>query len=581
MATFHLGISMAGTVSAGTYTAGSLIEINRWLEKWRGAVKSGQPVKLRARIKAGAFNPGDEVTLTPGEIPKHEVKIKSLSGASGGGVTGALYLIGLSTGRVEEFLKETWLGFNIEKMTDLADLQNEDAPIYALLGSLPIEEVIDKIKATRFGVRNPLPDIDYIEDVVELYQTLSSFEEIPYQLVSFHNQQNMGMFKNHFDYIRFGLKKHPGVPAPDSASPFRYDLEFAPNQTLRESNSWSKLIEATPATGAFPIGFQPRSVRRFRKEYDAKLFYLKYSIEGTKVNYDKVLPHWEEAGASPDDIIDMEYFDGGAFNREPHDLARASLLRFLQKDHLPNTGKDVSASVILIDPFAVNAQRTNPGTKIKELPELLKQPPLLLGALMGQGRFHTDWVEKANDEEYYSRFLVSPKRTPMGTGKETVMLAGEPLEAFCGFFDESFRLHDYKLGHYNTHKFLMDSFCVPTNNVVVDYAKGGTNAETMTKYRALGWVFNDNAGTEFCQIIPRFEEANEINSREPEWPKIDQARWTDVHNMMLRRTKQIFLNALEKNKLVENVAWNIGLKKRVSRALDGLAEKLKEVKLMK
>ena len=88
MGTFYLGLSMAGTVSAGTFTGGTLLELNSWLSSWQQAKKNG--LTLKASVKTANYNIGDTISFTKDEVPQHSVKIKSMSGASGGGVSATL-----------------------------------------------------------------------------------------------------------------------------------------------------------------------------------------------------------------------------------------------------------------------------------------------------------------------------------------------------------------------------------------------------------------------------------------------------------------------------------------------------------
>src|SRR5215469_1534325 len=64
---FHLGINMAGAVSAGAYTAGVLDFLMEALEEWYAAKASG-----------GAA------------VPRHDISLDVFSGASAGGMCAAI-----------------------------------------------------------------------------------------------------------------------------------------------------------------------------------------------------------------------------------------------------------------------------------------------------------------------------------------------------------------------------------------------------------------------------------------------------------------------------------------------------------
>src|SRR5262245_41967533 len=70
--TLHLAITMAGAVSAGAYTAGVMDYLLEVLDKWAELKEKGDP-----------------------RVPRHDVKIEVLSGASAGGMTTAITSIAL------------------------------------------------------------------------------------------------------------------------------------------------------------------------------------------------------------------------------------------------------------------------------------------------------------------------------------------------------------------------------------------------------------------------------------------------------------------------------------------------------
>ena len=541
MATFTLGLSMAGTVSVGSYTAGSLTEIHSWLDKFYAKRNSGTQVKLVATGNAGPYKIGDVVVLEPSEIPTHDVQIASLTGASGGGINAALLLVGLALNEVESILRDTWLNVDVREMLDVSDITNK-RDLYALLNVKPIDAMVEVLKNKVFGDQNFTTDKGFLADVVELYQTLSSYEGIPFNLspsIGTGPKLQYGTYFTHMDYTRFGFApKASGLDQQGfDEKPFRLGLNWQKGMRLSQDPNWLKLLQASPATAAFPVGFQPRSLKRYRKEYDGKLFYLDYNNRqagSATWNYKDISPSWN--AGNPDDSFDMEYFDGGAFNTDTHDLARASLLRKLQLNSLPRTGKEVKAAVILIDPFPNEPLDYNPGEKVKGLPDLLNQIPLLLGSLMNQGRFRADWIEKITDEEYYSRYLISAVRKNPDGNLAKFPLAGASLGAFGGFLDRSFREHDYQLGNYNTYQFLAEHLLVPIDNKTVTYCQTSDQA-LLDKYEALGWYKPNDSRGRHCQIIPRFVFQGLLNSKQPEWPTMARSDWSQIVGLAENRGK--------------------------------------------
>ena len=574
---------MSGTVSAGAYTAGVLIELNRWLSSFQG--KAGQGITLKATTKTKNFNIGDDVPFSPGQLPRHEVKIKALSGASGGGVSAALFLMGLTTGKVQDMLYDVWMNLDINGMLDNSDI-GDGQTIYSMLNSGPIDDLMSKLAHEEWGSEDLARDIGYIENYVELFMTLASLEGIPYATRRTGGMsQSYGVHQTHLDYIRFVFNKNGTTT--DYGNPYPYELLYRKNFTIGADSNWKQLIKSAPATAAFPFGFKARSLRRFRKEYRGKLFYLNFSTEsgsGKKVDFTSLEPAW--LPGNDDDVFDMEYVDGGTFNREPHDLVRATLIRSLDSgNHLPNTGEKCKATVLLIDPFpSSNHSHRLPGNVIKQVPSLTGLVPPLIGALMNQGRFRPDWIERSLDSGYYSRMLIAP--TKRGANSELLdnPLAGSALGAFAGFLDREFREHDYHLGRYNTFQFLNKHFTVPHNNEVVNYFDRADQT-LKEKYTAVGWCYKDGE-TEHVQIIPRTFESNDpLANTAPIWPKMSMDRWNEIESKFHKRARVLADTATNFGRFGEGVVdpaiWKFGLKKKVNSALNEIKDVLVDRDLLR
>ena len=580
--TYYIGLSMAGTVSAGTYTGGTLVELNRWLSSWSKAKKNG--VTLKAEVDTPNYKVGDEIHFAPHEVPQHDVKIKSITGASGGGVSAVLFLAGLTSGKLEEFLYNIWTTIDVEEMLDTSDLTG-GKPIYSVLNTLPIDNLMKDLLKRKWDETDYARETDYLDDYIELYMTLASLEGIPYKTTgSAGSSVSYGLHKTHIDYIKFNFLKNGS--SDHKNTPYGFDLRYNSNSPFGDDPNWHKLIESAPATAAFPFGFKPRTLKRIRKEYDNKLFYFKYAFSSdpnTDRPFSELSPAWVDG--HPDDEFDMEYVDGGTFNRDPHDLARASLLKNLDVGNkLPNNGKDTIASVILIDPFPSNEKKTSkPGEIVDSIPSIFGLTGLMVGALTNQGRFRPDWIERTLSDTYYSRLLISPVRRNTGNSPADCPLAGGLLEAFSGFIDKSYREHDYKLGHFNSFQFFNRYFKVPTNNVVVKY--GTKESAIKEKYEAVGWVWKNTDEQELCQVIPRtFNSDDPIANKQPEWPSMTKKRWEVLSDKALERAKQIADSATNFGSLTDSIidaaAWNLVLKSKVKKGIEQIGEQLKEAGLL-
>ena len=80
--TFHLGITMAGAVSAGAYTAGFMDYVLEALNAWEAA---------KAKHKDDPESP----------IPNHNVVIDAIGGASAGGMVSMITTLALCSGDIK------------------------------------------------------------------------------------------------------------------------------------------------------------------------------------------------------------------------------------------------------------------------------------------------------------------------------------------------------------------------------------------------------------------------------------------------------------------------------------------------
>ncbi len=581
MGTFYLGLSMAGTVSTGTYTGGTLVELDARLAAWQKVRQAG--VSLRAIKAVGNISIGDIVHIAPEEMPEHLVKIKTMTGASGGGVSAGLYAIGLSVGNQQQLLKEIWESFDVKDFLDTNDL-SEGSPVYSLLNVKPIENLTKTVRNQKWTDTNHLKDIEYIDENVEIFMTLASLEGIPYDVSPARGGKiSYGKLKTHLDYIKFNLSKNGTIAPQKENRPYAHNLVFRNNHFVNEDLSWRQLIDSCPATAAFPFGFKPRSLRRFRNEYVGKLFYHNYTNYANKLDYSSLIPTWPDLGGV-NNSFEMEYVDGGTFNNDPNDLARASLIDTIGNSgdlSLPSDGVRTNASVILIDPLpSISDTRTLPGDGIKGVPSIPQLIFPLVGALIDQGRFRPDWIERATDNAYYSRFIISPIRRDKNNVNQEVALAGSLLGAFSGFLDSSFREHDYNLGRYNTYQFLNDHFIIPVDNQTVNYCNGKSK-EVLEKYEAIGWYKPSTKAGEkaHCQIIPRTEEPNLINSlQQPAWPTISKDIWEKLEGLAIERAKELLDTFTNFNRLIDKptdfLIWKYFGKDKVEDALESIAKDL-------
>jgi hypothetical protein len=165
--TFHLGINMAGAVSAGAYTAGVLDFLMEALEEWYAAKASSNPA-----------------------VPMHDISIDVFSGASAGGMCAAIAAVMVQgsfehirtpsdpsvTGTTNKFY-ESWVNkIDIERLLQDQDLA-DGKPVVSLLDSTVIDEIADYAIAPAAAMPRP-----YISNSLTLFLALTNVRGAPFSL---------------------------------------------------------------------------------------------------------------------------------------------------------------------------------------------------------------------------------------------------------------------------------------------------------------------------------------------------------------------------------------------------------------
>jgi hypothetical protein len=116
----------------------------------------------------------------------------------------------------------------------------------------------------------------------------------------------------------------------------------------------------------------------------------------------------------------------------------------------------------------------------------------LFTAFKQQTRFSQLDLSLAEANDVYSRFMIAPSR---GDKKGKSAIASGGLGGFLGFFDESFRHHDFLLGRANCQRFLRDWFVLPKDNRL--FKSGRWSEATLNDP-----TFQSRKRPEHLQIIP-------------------------------------------------------------------------------
>ncbi len=510
----RLGICMAGAVSAGAYTAGVMDYLLEALDRWEQC--------KQAEDKRKKQEPGYQT-----QVPKHEVEIVILGGASAGGMTAAIAARALAeeiehvtpekrekyrAGKnLNNLLYESWVKLTdadmVNRLLGPGDL-NQYRNVLSLFNS-DFKETLVRHVLLRNPVDKPAQR-PYVDKQLELLLTLSNFDgvQVKYPFRSADGSRTNFIAQLHQDFAHFMI----GSPA----LPGRIPLDFKQNTNI------DTFADAAMATGAFPIGFEARRLKR-PTAILAKNEFLK--------NRWGQLPDALQSGNPnrPEELATLNT-DGGALNNEPFELIQEVLdTRFPAGSGDEKTPSDDTHNILLmIDPFPSNEPETGkPQQELKR--NLFQVIPRLIGTLLHQGRAKPRDMHQACSQEDLKRFIIAPSRD--GVPQGSLAIACGALGGFSGFLDVAFREHDFFLGRKNCQSFLQHYFSVPAHEFIhpdLMPAKYGWEPEAMKK---IGRV----------PIIPDVTPGGAPMALEqaPDFPKYDKKNLERYRKKVLSRLKKI------------------------------------------
>jgi hypothetical protein len=487
--TFEIGITMAGAISAGAYSAGVLDFLIQALDEWE-----------RHRGESG--------------IPNHRVRVRVMSGASAGAITAALAVTELA-GRappppvgtpipvpVLPGLYTAWVtrpamvatggGLDFLSTTDLAG-----KPVTSLLDAELLDSIRDEViaKAGKGTYKPP-----YLYDPFHIYFTTTNLRGIPYG-IRFTTPGPNGPQTTKFGMQSHGDRWHYRIENLGGA---QATLQWADGDTFRKLDAsglrtsatypdWRDMTEAALASGAFPVGLRARKLDGCVGDYDGRLW--------PQVNA-PVRPDWPDAWKDPNGnviptrLVPTPNADGGCIDNEPFAYAHKALVPAGQGQNQRGAA-DADRAVIMIDPFPEPPEFNQSDDVDVRLVSVIKA---LFPALIDQARFKIDDLALAADESVFSRFLIQPRRTPPGAKEPYAYgIACGLLGGFGGFLHQKFRAHDFQLGRRNCQAFLKDCFALPADNPVI----GGWAQDPMFPKQAFQTAVGQAPDqTLFYQIIP-------------------------------------------------------------------------------
>ncbi|MBE7175716.1 MAG: patatin-like phospholipase family protein [Mucilaginibacter polytrichastri] len=498
---FHIGLCMAGAVSAGAYTAGVMDFLTEALDTWEKKKTAGEK-----------------------NVPRHKVQLSVMGGASAGGMTSIIAAAAFSntivpvklaaqTGRIgqqpQNKFFNAWVDLLADDMLPVM-LGNGDIQSGKKASSVLNSDFIAQI-AARMVAANAADPVkrNYLADEMLLFTTMSNLEGFHYDLGFRTNTPGYSRYLTtaHNDLALFRYALHTPAYQDDGFIP----LSFIDNTHTDIART------AAMATGAFPLGLAARTVKRPAKFVnDARDF----------------INHTAKAGFVPaDQDYEACYVDGGLINNEPFDVTRRMLHRFTGESGEKKNYRDFKSTVLMIDPFPSQPASFTPNL------DLLGVTGKTLSTMIGQLRFKPDDIEAAFDPQDASRYLISPSRNRYGLpldGEKAI--ACGTMSGFGGFLHRSFRVHDYFLGRRNCQKFLKDIFTVPASSMNPIFEEGYQEIPDTKPF-----LSSDGKS---LQIIPVFVIAEE---KEPDWPVIAFSEIERYESPLKTRLEKVIFSTLDLN----------------------------------
>jgi predicted acylesterase/phospholipase RssA len=444
---FELGLVMAGAISAGAYTAGVINFLFEALDNWYDS-------SLQQALRSGLTEP----ELLP-EEPLHHVRLKTMAGASAGGMCAALTAIAAVEGNTSNFYQAWVQDIDIAPLLDPADLIRQPKRLKEWRSVLNCD-ILDHIAQNRLArpAQSHWPKW-MLSDHLDFFLTLTNLNGLTYEVSQTGGAPQR--FTDHADRIQFRLlapTRKPLAPGAPGFDPALFELPSAGGAA--GSTAWDQLAQAALSTGAFPIALLSRIMRFSNPYYDSRW-------------YGNARPTYVVRSGVPDvetypTGADYLFVDGGLTNNEPLELARRALTDdpsgLLRND--PN-GATARRALLMIDPFPSEAKDADYAILKQELGPLAAR---LFTVLLNQSRFRAEDLLGALDLDVHSRFVVAPARDIEAptTTTSPPMLACALLQAFGGFLHQGFREHDYELGRRNCQRFLQQWFTLPSENSLFD-----------------------------------------------------------------------------------------------------------------
>lgn len=484
---FEFGLSLAGGVSCGAFTAGAVDFIVEALDAWESARERGDS-----------------------DAPLHQVSLRMVAGASSGALTSAVLAAALPyevapvhhdsppVAEKANPLFGAWVDG-----TGLADLLGtSDAQVNGVRSLLdPTRVDLVARTAIDFGVKAPTRQRRWLADPLRLAFSVTNLRGVHFSLSNGRSALRKLLSSAHGDVMRFAFTGLGGAAAPQPR-PDETPIALARHAPDGWERWGQTFATAALASAAFPLFLPARRLAPPAGQYSQATLLL----PGGNCGPDEVLRPKPE-GPAAQSRYEFDAVDGGLIDNTAQEVVRSELAG---RDPLACNERDgrlARRAVLLIDPLLAAAQAPDD----KPLPPISLAGTLaaLLRTLLDQARLAPQDMALALRSDIYSRFIIAPQREDAAGEASSRYLAGASLGGLGGYLSRDFRRHDYQLGRRNAQQALAERFVLHADNPLFK----DWSAEQRQRY-AVGDGQELPVIPLVGQLHPRHGKAEVL----PEWP---------------------------------------------------------------
>lgn len=484
---FEFGLSLAGGVSCGSFTAGAIDFIVEALDAWEAARQAGDDF-----------------------APPHRVVLRIVAGASSGALTAAVLGAALpyafppirasstDNQKASNPLFDSWVN-----MTGLANLLGSQDRRAGRLRSVLDPTHLDLVarKAIDFGLRATPHPRGWLADPLRVAFTVTNLRGVTYPVA--HPSSTVPNLTStvHGDVLRFAIAGLGGERVRDACAD-EHLLAVVPNAPDAWDTWGKRFATAALASAGFPVFLPPRRLKPHARQYIDAPFVL----HGGDCAPDR-LQLASPVGAAALSGYEFDAVDGGLIDNDAVDLVRMELANSRDPRACnPRDGLLSRRAVLMVDPMlgapSEPIEASHPATLGSAVTGLLR-------TFLDQARLKPEDIALATQENLYSRFIIVPRRGEAVRKRPSDDLAGASLGGLGGYLACDFRRHDFLLGRRNAQQALAEHFVLRSKNPLFD----GWTAAQRERYRV--------PGRDELPVIPLVGALHPRKGTEeplPEWP---------------------------------------------------------------